>query len=204
MVRYCAFNVHHFFTLNYPPCFRGYEFRRVYSSVAQLRSFLPTGTPMIALTATASFATKKTIVQSLHFREHVTIAQSPDRPNIHYSVVSVSREVNVTFKRLLLELKKERSRMLKVIVFCKSITSCVALYKYFLTELREDSYEPPRSTPSTNTRLFAMFHARIDEEDKETILKSFCNPSVDPLKNQAVPLSCEFAEQYLYSVYTQG
>ena len=97
--------------------------------------------------------------------------------NIHYSVVRVSREVNVTFKWLLLELKKERSSMLKVIVFCKSITSCVALYKYFLTELREDSYEPPRSTPSTNTRLFAMFHARVDGEDKETILKSFCNPS---------------------------
>ena len=76
MVRYCYCTS--LFSLNYPPCFRGYEFRPVYSSVAQLRSFLPTGTPMIALTATALFATKKTIVQSLHFREYVTIAQSPE------------------------------------------------------------------------------------------------------------------------------
>ena len=41
----------------------GYEFCRAYS---HLRSFLPTSTPILALTATAAKSTEKVIVNSLH------------------------------------------------------------------------------------------------------------------------------------------
>lgn len=134
---------------------------------------MPTGTPMVALTATATLATQKTIIRSLQLYNPVSINISPDRPNIKYSVVSVKRDVSVSFAWLVRELREKRTRTPKVIVFCRSISSCASLYKLCLTELREESYEPIGSPPLTSHRLFAMFHARVEEEDKQCILESF-------------------------------
>ena len=119
----------------------GYEFHRAYSQIAHLRSFLPAGTPVLALTATASRSTEKVIVDSLHLHSDYSIIQrSPDCSNIHYSVVRAKRDVTVTFQWLLLMLQHERQKMPKVIISCRSINSCVALYKYFITTLQDGSY----------------------------------------------------------------
>ena len=58
-------------------------------------------------------------------------------------------------------------------MFCRSISACTKLYKYFLTCLRNDSYEPRGASQSICNRLFAMYHARVDEDDKKTILEAF-------------------------------
>ena len=47
----------------------------------------------------------------------------------------------------------------------------------FLTELREESYEPCASPPSITARLFAMYHARVGDEDKKDIMKSIMKPN---------------------------
>ena len=85
---------------------RGDQFRTVYANIAQLKSFIPTNTPFLALTATASSATKALISRSLRLNDPVVIAVSPNRPNIYYSLVRIPvRDVNVPFKWLLAELK---------------------------------------------------------------------------------------------------
>ena len=72
----------------------------------------------------------------------------------------------------------ERHKTPKVIIFCRSINLCVAIYKYFITTMRESSYElDGQSQPSCCDCLFAMFHARVDEEDKCNIISSFSSPS---------------------------
>lgn len=68
------------------------------------------------------------------------------------------------------ERKKE---LAKTFVFCRSIAACIKLYKHFLTYLRSESYEPKGAAPSISNRLFAMYHARVDEEDKKSILSAF-------------------------------
>ena len=77
------------------------------------------------------------------------------------------RDVSLPFKWLLVELQKERKSLAKTIVFCRSIAACVKLYKHFITSLRSDSYEPKGVSPSIHNRLFAMYHARVDEDDKK-------------------------------------
>ena len=140
---------------------------------------MPTGTPVLALTATAAKSTDKVIVDSLHLcSNYVTIRRSPDHPNIHYSVVRAKRDVTVSFQWLLLMLQQERRKTPKVIIFCRSINLCVAIYKYFITTMRESSYElDGQSQPSCCNCLFAMFHAQVDEEDKHNIISSFSSPS---------------------------
>ncbi len=146
----------------------------MYAKIAQLKSFVPTNTPVLALTATATSTAKALISRSLLLGNPFVIAVSPDRPNICYSVVRIHvRDVTLPFKLLLAELQKERKIFAKIIVFCRSIAACVKLYKHFLTSLTSDSYEPKGASPSIPYRLFAMYHARADEDDKKTILAAF-------------------------------
>ena len=153
---------------------RGDQFRTVYANIAQLKSFVPTNTPVLALTATATNTTKALISHSLRLDDPFVIAISPDRPNICYSVVRIHvRDVTIPFKWLIAKLQKERKNLAKTIVFCRSIAACVKLYKHFLTSLRSDSYEPKGASPSIPSRLFAMYHARVDEDDKKEILAVF-------------------------------
>ena len=52
-------------------------------------------------------------------------------------------------------------------MFCKLITTRTNLYKMFIVEMKEESYEPIGAIPRTRSRLFAMYHSKIDEIDKK-------------------------------------
>ena len=87
---------------------RGDQFRTVYAKIAHLKSFIPTNTPFLTLTATATNSTKALISRSLRLDDPLVIAVSPDRSNIHYSVVRIPvRNVTIPFKWLLEQLQKE-------------------------------------------------------------------------------------------------
>ena len=148
------------------------SFRKWYGHVCEIRSFLPCNTPVLALTATATTLTCSTIIKHLNMQEPHMIQMSPNCLNIMYSVVNTSREATEAFQWLVEELGRLRRALPCVIVFCRSITTCSKLYKFFLTELCENSYEPPNSKPCIKTRLFAMFHSRVDDQDKKTIMSS--------------------------------
>ncbi|KAL9976770.1 hypothetical protein ACROYT_G014100 [Oculina patagonica] len=57
-------------------------FRKWCGAVGQIRSLLPQGLPMLALTATASAATRKKIIEMLSLNKCVQIVVSPNRDNI--------------------------------------------------------------------------------------------------------------------------
>jgi hypothetical protein len=46
------------------------------------------------------------------------------------------------------------------------------LYTFFSTDLKEESYNAMGSAPTTENHPFDMSHARIDDNDKHTLLKS--------------------------------
>ena len=150
----------------------GDTFRRWYGQISQLRSLIPSSTPFVALTATATHHVHDVIIRSLQMDPVQSIVLSPNRINIRYSIQKVSRDIYKTFRWLLQELKLKRTALSRIIVFCRSIYTCASLYKLFITELREDSYKPYGSTPSIQNRLIAMYHARISEDDKKQILES--------------------------------
>ena len=127
---------------------------------------------MLALTATATQSVYETVCKNLCMKEPVVVAQSPNKPNIRYSVIRVSRELEKSFGWLIDQLRMNRCDLDRVIVFCRSISTCTNLYKLFISVMKEESYHPLGSLPTTENRLFAMFHARIDEDDKKSILKS--------------------------------
>ena len=155
----------------------GSVFRKWYGQINQIRSFIPTNTPVIALTATATKETCSIIQQHMKMLDPCIIALSPERTNIRYSVVKASRECETAFQWLVENLRERRKNFPRVVIFCRSITTCTRLYKYFLFTLKEESYEPPSSKPDIQSRLFAMFHSRVDEEDKMKIIDGMKVPN---------------------------
>jgi len=154
----------------------GDQFRAWHGQISQLRSLLPSNTPVVALTATATRFVKDRIVHALQMNPVQLITKAANRPNLRYSVEGVNHDVYVSFKWLVSDLKRKRTSLPRVIVFCHSINMCASLYKMFLTELKEESYEPRASPPSIPSRLFAMYHSRVGNDKKQQILQSMLNP----------------------------
>ena len=154
-------------------------FRQWYGRVVLIRSLLPSSVPVAVLSATVTTTTKEKIISHLQLHSYTSIHRSPDRPNIEYRVERVSRDLHTSFHWLIEQLRSEREFLPKVVIFCRSISTCANLYMLFLTALRDESYvlgKTVESAPSLGNQLFAMYHAKVDEEDKVQILESMTKP----------------------------
>src|SRR5215211_8432093 len=71
----------------------GYDFRPSYLRIAQLREHLP-GTPVLALTASATAEVQTDICRQLEFKGSNILRQSFERKNLSYSVFNVESRMN--------------------------------------------------------------------------------------------------------------
>ena len=118
----------------------------------------------MALTATATNDVHIKIVSKLRLQPCTFIIEPPDHPNIRYSVVSVITDLSLTFNRSIASLRKERTSLARVVLFCRSLHTSASLYKLFAINLREESYDPVGSERDISKTMFAMYHSKIDEE----------------------------------------
>ena len=79
--------------------------------------------------------------------------------------MTVKSDHLLTFGWLIGTLKQECTSLDRVVVFCQSLHTYASLYKLFAINLREEGYEPMGGAPHVSTRLFAMYHSKIDEYD---------------------------------------
>ena len=107
---------------------------------------------------------------------YVLVEEILDRPNIYLKVMKVSSDLNTTFLWLCKELKVKRETLGRVIVYCRNIDHCSALFFLFHSYLESASYMCFQNK-SIHNCLFAMYHSRIDENDKKAILESMANPN---------------------------
>ena len=162
-------------------------FRMEYGRLATLRSFVPKSVPFVALTATASKNTKEYICDSLEMIHPAVIAISPNRMNLRYSVYRVSEDVETRFLWLVEELRRKKTGTTKTLVFCKSIASCAQLYAFFDYQLQEAGYV--QGVAQLQNAMFGMYHAKITEEEKSILVKSF----IDEDKGVCRVLICTIA-----------
>ena len=146
-------------------------FHQHYSKLATLHSFVPSTVPFVALTATASESSQTEICKSLEMVSPCIIAISPNRLNIRYSVYCVSKDLELRFTWLLEELRSNQASTAKTIVFCRSILSCSELYSFFDYNLKDDGYVT--KVAKLENALFGMYHAKITDHEKSTLIKSF-------------------------------
>ena len=79
-------------------------YHQSYSNLASLQAFLTSSIPYVALTATASISTRVKTCQILNMIDSVVITCSPNRINLHYTVIHGHEDISIHFKWLLEEL----------------------------------------------------------------------------------------------------
>ena len=73
-------------------------FREMYSKLVDLRAFLPSGTPIIALTAIPTATTLAYIKENLQLQNVVTLCQLSKKDKIKYSVVDSKQTSHLVAK----------------------------------------------------------------------------------------------------------
>ena len=133
--------------------------------MADLRAFVPSHVPVIALTATATAKVKKIVVKDLGIERAYIIAESPNRSNIKYIVVNtpVRKPYNDpnSWTWLIDRLMHLEDKAPRLIIYCRSHEQCTDLYGIFQTSLGKKS------------KLFAMYHGSTDSDVQKYIVEDF-------------------------------
>ena len=70
---------------------RGVKFRQEFANIAEIRSLLPYGTNIMALTATANIKTKESVLRTLEITQAYVISRVPNSPNTFFAVLAVRK-----------------------------------------------------------------------------------------------------------------
>jgi len=116
----------------------GSVFKKGYGQVGHIRSFVPTSTPVVALTTTATKETFALIVKHMQMTELHLVHLSPNQPNVRYSVVKVSREFDGAFQWLTAELCEKEAKL--------GSGACVLSVNYYVhTFIQTVPFRAPRT-----------------------------------------------------------
>ena len=153
--------------------YRSSDFRPCFAHIYELRAHVPPGTPVLAATATVTKQMREDVIKRLDMEGCKYVCKSPNKPNIMYYVLRQSTIEN-DLSHILDDLRKNSICANRVIVYCRSLNVCSALYAHFLFELKEKSYYPIGSQEISDNRIFGMYHSNTPPHNKEVILSSMC------------------------------
>jgi ATP-dependent DNA helicase RecQ len=100
----------------------GTSFRDAFLRIKEVRSLMPSGVNIMALTATASKTLREKVQLFLGMRNPVTMIRSPEKPNMSLSLFKVKEynayEVPRIIEHVLDELKRKLILLPRMIIFC--------------------------------------------------------------------------------------
>ena len=154
---------------------RGSEFRKDYGKLGGLCAIFP-DSPVIAMTATASYTDMNFIQESLGLKKCKLVVANPDRTNIYYDKVfrhgdDAVESILTPVAQGLLDDKVDYP----LTVIYVSLKLCGFAYRLFEYILGIEQYFPVDSAYIPSNRLFAQFHGPQTKQMKEEILKQLCS-----------------------------
>ena len=156
--------------------YRGQTFRTVLDRIGEVRSILPGGLNIMALTATATKTLQYSITRTIGMRDPYILTRSPCKKNMMYSV-SKFEAVPTTFKPVVERLKSEREKMPRMIIYGKSFGVCADIYLFFRAELGESITEPVNAPNLARFWLVDVFTSITDQHQKDGINNAFTRDS---------------------------
>ena len=141
-------------------------FRADYARLAELRAFLPSNIPVVALTATATAQVRKGIISNLAMTNTHIIEGSPNRENIKYIVIdsfcNKIHESSSSWSWLTSRLNSLQANTPRIIIYCRSRSQCTGLYGIFKSAVDSQTH-------------YAMYHAATATDVQLEIVKDFEN-----------------------------
>lgn len=149
----------------------GDQFRRAFSLIGNLRSLVPSGVKVLALTATATLDTYKCVVQRLSLQDPVLISVPPERENIVYYVhlrADLEQFTDILHKEFM-----ELQEFPKTVVFIRKYKDCSDLYLMLRAKLGDHFTLPPKYPDISQYRRVEMFSRVLTFAKREQVLSSF-------------------------------
>lgn len=140
--------------------------------MGEVRSLISSNVKVLAMTATATKSLRLKVSEVIGLVNPLVIAVSPCKANIVYAVSGFT-SISATFAPILEELKKRRTTLPRMIVYCRRYDDCSKLYRYFRNGLGGGFTEPVDAPDLSRFRLVEMFTACTDNEVKSQIIMSF-------------------------------
>lgn len=126
----------------------------------------------MALTATATVATRRKIISSLNMRGCCVVSRNPYKSNIFYSVQKKTT-IEECFLPIVQEVASKVITAERTIIFCRSLKDCFSIYQYFRMQLKQGMYYPKGSPSLSKYRLVDMFTGITEDAVKTTIIENF-------------------------------
>ena len=152
---------------------RGESFRRAFSRLSEVRSIIPNSVKLMALTATATTNTRRSVCRILGMVQPSIVALSPNRVNIHYSVHKKEATIEKTFSELVNELREKRLQTPRTVIFCRSYEDVGYIYSFITRSLGAKCVEPIGAPNIACFRLVDMFTACTEQKVKDVIICNF-------------------------------
>ncbi len=157
---------------------RGESFRTELSHLGEIRSIVPEGINVMALTATATLSTRKFIIRNLSMTNPTVVYMPPVKDNIAYYVME-KKDIELFFKPITEKLKTRT--LVKTIIFCRTYEDIIKIHQYILHDLLEYSTEPKGSPNYVRNRVMDIFTHCTHQSVKKKILEQFTQTD-SPLK----------------------
>ena len=152
---------------------RGDNFRRMFAEIGTIRSLINKDVSVLALTATATHDTVRSIFERLSMTEVNMIGLPPERPNIKYSVVPMCSMDDVC-SELAQELANKHNETPKTVLFCQTLQQCGDFHLRIRQLLGQNITVPPGAPSIIPFRVLCLFTSASRAELREEILQEFC------------------------------
>ena len=123
----------------------------------------------MALTATATKSLRREVCHILGMNDPYLVTVSPDKSNVVFTV-SPFEYLETTFKPIMDELKKEREKMERTIIYCQKQETCARLYLLFRLHLASEFTEPIGYPDLPQFRLVDMYTSCTHSKNKSVHL----------------------------------
>lgn len=147
-------------------------FREAFGRVAELRSCLETGMPLLGLTATANKEMRERLTKCLGLKASNLITVSPNKDNIRFSVLQADKQLHC-FDWLLSLLRNEKENTPFTIIFCKTVNDIVSLLTFFLMKLGNSGLYVDGEGPIHERCLLGVYYSQTPKRHKDYVTSSF-------------------------------
>ena len=150
----------------------GDEFRTAFAHIGELRSLIPSGVNILALTATATSQTLHTVIQRLSMVQPTLVALPPYRDNISYKV-HPKCDLDTFTTSICSELNCKRMSFPKTIIYVRTYKDCIDIYMQLKQKLGFGFTEPPAYPNVVGFRLVDMYTRVLTADKKDEVLACF-------------------------------
>ena len=152
---------------------RGDTFRTCFRQLGELRSLLPDGVNIMALTATATKPVRLFVSKQLCLYKPFVLAISPSKPNITY-IVKEFVSIPDCFTKYCEIVKREKVDMGRMLIYCRTLKECCEVRDFFYRYIQNDRLYPPDVPVDLSPyRLVDMYTSITDPVVKKNIVDSF-------------------------------